>query len=244
METGELKELFVKLLSGDIEDRELRKFLIYLGNLLKKAGNHLSGESENNILDRIAILKGYRENFLEDTVQDFVCHLLSKKKYFMELAQEERGLKSYLWTSARNFLIDTYRTLSRGAVHVRAGEIVKEEEVNQEEVLDILSKETERIRSFEMAELESLILSVISQEEIKYLCYALDSKRYSCLWGSRSKDAIYKDVSRKKGDLFKRIGEALRSAEVDEELFQEFIKVRLSGWCEELRSKYCEEDKG
>ncbi len=244
MEAQELKDLLEKLLDGRLGGREFKTLFLYLRNLISSVGNHVSEELRKkkgldeipvNILERIASFRGYEEDPLEDLTRDFICHLLSKKVYFKGVLEIEANVRPYLWATVRNFLIDSYRACMKSITIV-----VREDAVNAKERS---AKELRRIRELELIEIENLVKRTISGEEVKYLCYMLDSKRYSCLWGDRSKDAVYKDVSRKRKEIFRKIGEALVSEQVDEDLFSEFLRVKLSGWCEDLRSKFCKEEE-
>ncbi|WP_457600212.1 hypothetical protein [Hydrogenivirga sp.] len=240
MEEKELTGLLEALLEGRIEKKELNRLGIYLLNFLRSVSRHLSEElrrrSESETIPESLFYKfAYSEEGRKDLLHEFLTHLISKKHLLLEKLRAGSGIKAYLWQMAKNFMIDLWKKNLKK--ELSAESIDNDEEGKKP--LEI--EDSSYMESLELIEIEGLVLSVVKEDEIKYLCYFLKSDRYMCLWGNKSKDAIYKDVSRKKDALLQRLGEVLSGNGVSEEAFSEFVKVRLSGICEELRSKYCKE---
>lgn len=208
-----------------MEAEEFRELLrsLFEGTISKadyhKLFRYLAGIANKITSDRFS----YEE--ISEITHDFIVKLLESKGKFTFLLDEPGSLQAYVVTSFKNFIFD----------HMRKAKYF--------EILDSdLVSDPRIIRVYELEELEEVFRKKIKPEKVKYFCYKLDSKRYKCLWRGRSENAIYKDVSRNKR-VIEEFGDELRKLGVSEELLEEFIKVKLSKICEELRSELCEEEK-
>ena len=257
MEQKRLRTLLKALIEKSIDKGELLELSEYLFNMLRHTSKNLAREFEKSLPESdgedthggvdfwstLLSWKGYIGSDGREIIEDFLVYMLLKRHSIEVALESHENIKAYLYNVARSFLVDTYRRLSREIRFIRLSDFMEEdEETSHEEMLDSLSKEKKKVRAYEFIELECLVRGCIQEGELKYLCYQIDSDRYKCLWGNKSKDAIYKDVSRKKGKVNERLRNALVSAGVGEELFKEFVDKVMSGWCEEMRSKYCKEE--
>jgi DNA-directed RNA polymerase specialized sigma24 family protein len=242
MEDRELTELLKALFENRIEEKDFNRFGFYLLNLMRRASSHLAEDLKRRKESEFAprsLFSGFGENEEDnkELLYEFLTHLISKKNHFLDLMERGERIKAYLWQVARNFMIDLWKRKVRKELVTESIDKEQEEERPRE------LKDEDALLSFEILEVELLVLSVIEEEEFKYLCYSLNSERYLCLWGNKSKDAVYKDVSRKRERVLQKLGKALHENGVTEELFGNFVRIRLSEICEELRSKHCEESK-
>ncbi|QWK20601.1 MAG: hypothetical protein KNN13_04595 [Hydrogenobacter thermophilus] len=242
MEDRELTELLKALFENRISEKDFSRLGFYLLNLMRKVSSHLAEELRRRKESEFApksLFSGFGENEEDkkELLHEFLTHLISKKHHFLDLMERGEGIKAYLWQVARNFMIDLWKRKLRRELATESIDEEKEEERPRE------IKDEDALLSFEILEIEQLVLSVIEEEELKYLCYSLSSERYLCLWGNKSKDAVYKDVSRKREKVLQKLGKALHENGVSEELFGDFVRIRLSELCEELRFKHCEERK-
>ena len=220
MEAKEFRELVRSLFKGNIKGTEYDKLFFYLAGILKRQGG--------NRLPR---------NEIPEVTRGFIVKLYAEKDKFMNLMEDPAGLRAYIGVTAKNFLCDYFRLKNRDKA-IPESEIdpnigKRPEYINRVPDLKI-------IRKYELLELEDVFNKKVKPEEIKYFCYLYDSKRYKCLWGDKSDDAIYKDVSRKK-HIVEEFGEEIKKLRVSEELMEEFIKNKLSEICEKLRSEICKE---
>ncbi len=240
MEDRELGRLLTALFEKSLSKKDFDKLGLYLLNLLRNTANHLAEDlrkkkGSEEVPASLFSKLGSGEEERKELLQEFITHLISKSHYFHGLLEKPEGVKAYLWRVAKNFIIDMWRKQVRMSITTES--IDKE---NEEDKTKDIRDET-YLLNLEILEVEDLVRSAVGEEDFKYLCYFLNSKRYMCLWNKKSKDAIYKDVSRKKDKVLQKLGQALSENGVSEELFKDFVKVRLSGICEDLRSKYCKE---
>ncbi len=220
MKAKEFGELVRSLFEGNIGRAEYDKLFLYLGGILRKQGGDKLSRKE-----------------IAEVTQGFIVKLFSEKDKFMGLMEDPAGLRAYIGVAAKNFLCDYFRLKNRDKA-IPESEIdfnrgKRPEYINRVPDLKI-------IRKYELLELEDVFNKKVKPEEVKYFCYLYDSKRYKCLWGDKSDDAIYKDVSRKKY-IFEEFREEIKKLQVSEELMEEFIKTKLSEICEKLRSEICKE---
>lgn len=240
MEDRELARLLTALFNKSIDKKDFNKLSLYLLNLLRNVSSHLAEDlrrkkgGEELPMSLFSKL-GSGEEEKRELLQEFIAHLISKNYHFLGVLGKQRGVKAYLWRVAKNFMIDLWKKQVKRNITM---ESIDEE--NEEGKRGDIKDET-YLLNLEIFEVEELVRSTISEEDFKYLCYLLNSERYVCLWGNKNKGAIYKDVSRKKERVLQKLEQALSDNRVSEELFGDFVRVRLSGMCEELRSKYCEE---
>ena len=240
MEDRELGRLLTALFNKSIGKNDLDKLGLYLLNLLRNAADHLAEDlrKKKEIEEVPASLfskLGSGEEERKELLQEFIAHLISKSYYFHGLLEKQEGTKAYLWRVAKNFMIDTWRKQVKRDITTES----IDKETEEDKAKDI--RDETYLLNLEILEVEDLVRSAVSEEDFKYLCYFLNSERYMCLWNKKSKDAIYKEVSRKKDRVLQKLGQALSENGVSEELFKDFVRVRLSGICEDLRSKYCKE---
>ena len=247
MDAREFRDLVNSLIEGDIGEGDYNRLLGYLAGIFRKLsevlGRKLSEESGSSVMSLISILS--REyptsaEFLSELSRDFVVHLLRKRNRLTPYLDNPRSLKSYVVSSARNFLLDRYRAYRTRVVLQKESEMTNEE---RERPLENFADWEESLKAYELAEVEELFRKKVPEENIKYFCYFYNSKRYICLWEGKSKSAVYKEVERKGKKVVEDFGLELRRLGVLEELVDEFIKLRLSAICEELRFKYCKEEK-
>jgi len=235
LEEDRLRELLLKLLRGDLGSPESRELLDYLENLLKLAsrrlGERLRREQESQEIPSSLVDILLEENPVEDLVQEFILHLLSKKRPILTRLEDSSNIRGYLLRCAENFLIDLHRSTKRHLPLQETGESERGGGVEEE------------IQLQELFELEELFLSRFRQEDLKYVCYLLSSARYKCLWKDRSDSAIYKDVERNRKRIVELLRLIVKEAGADRELWQEFIRLRLSAICEDIRSKECGEER-
>ncbi len=220
MEAKEFGKLVKSLFEGSIGKAEYDKLFLYLGGILRKQGGDKLSRKE-----------------IAEVTQGFIVKLLSEKYKFMSLLEDPAGLRAYIGVTAKNFLCDYFRLKGKDRAipesEMDPGHGKRPEYINRVPDLKI-------IRKYELLELEDVFNKKVKPEEVKYFCYLYDSKRYKCLWGDKSDDAIYKDVSRKK-HIVEKFGKEIKELKVSEELMEEFIKNKLSEICEKLRSEICKE---
>ncbi len=220
MEAKEFGELIGSLFKGDIGRADYDKLFSYLAGILRKQGGNRLSRKE-----------------IAEVTRGFIVKLLSEKDKFMSLMENPASLRAYIGVTAKNFLCDYFRSKERDKAipesEMDPGQGKRPEYINRIPDLKI-------IRKYELLELEEFFNKKVKPEEVKYFCYLYDSKRYKCLWGDKSDDAIYKDVSRKK-HIVEEFGQEIKKLKVSEELMEEFIKNKLSEICEKLRSEICRE---
>ncbi len=255
MEVQRLRELLGRLLEGSLSDKEYSELTSYIAGMVKNISNRLGYElkeksaSENmpkSILEAIGGFLPQGENPLSFVVSELIVHLLKKREKLSVLVKRGENVNGYLAVLIRNLLIDIYNRLKKN-VPLAYEDSMKGEEDNRdvEDIARSLNPEAcvTTILEYELIELEELLLSVLEEEEIKYVCYKKDSKRYKCLWKDKSDAAIYQDVRRKGEKVLNKLSKALSDAGVSRELLDEFSQTRLSGICEELRLKICGEEE-
>lgn len=225
MEAEEFRDLLESFFEGTVDNKGYKKLFSYLAGILRRKG-------ANNL--------DYDE--IGEIVRDFMVKLLENRDKFLVLKDDPAGLRSYVGKSLKNFLIDYIRIRKKKKVRIQ--ELFETDLTGKDGYESLVEKVEEQyfVRAYELAELENIFRREVETENIKYFCYLLDSKRYKCLWGEKSADAIYQDVSRKR-HIVEEFGRKLRELAVSEELMRVFINMRLSKICEELRSKLCEEEK-
>lgn len=220
MEAEKFRDLLRSFLEGTIDRKSYASLFSYLAGILRKKG---AGNLEH---DEVG-----------DIVRDFMVKLLENRHRFASLMDDPQGLRSYVGKALKNLYIDYLRKN-------RKRELLETELKGDNERESSIERNTrDLIQACELVELESLFRKEVRPENVKYFCYLLDSKRYRCLWGDRSADAVYQDVFRKKHTV-EEFGRKLKELNVSDELVREFIKKVLSAICEELRSKVCKEEHG
>ena len=248
-----------KLLQGELQKEdytffrwELRKLLRYTANKLAAGRQQKEGSSVRNLLEVICE-KENEYSCLEELISEFTVHLLKKKESYIHLLGQPRRCYSYIGTMARNFILDLWREKkkeikiseptaegeSKGdgdyAQQVKEGEILIKEQKSK------LAKDPELL-VYELILLKELFEKEVPRKEVKYFCYFLlrnGKKIYSCLWGNKSKEAIYKDISRKRKKVLAFLEKLKTEYAVSRELMEEFVRTILSEKCEELRSSNC-----
>ncbi len=217
---GDLKESFVRFLSGNFTERD---FLIVKNFLIKEAERLISVYS--------------LEEDKEEVVSEFIKHILEKAYYFQELANTGRLSIGYIRTSFRNFIIDIVRT-KLITVSIDEG-IEKHGSSFEKKLLERnLVELEERIELLEFAEKFALMFE---EEEIKILCYLYD-RSYKCFWRNKTETALYKHVSRNKRKVIEKLRELSHVLKTSPEILEKFLLIYLSKECEKLRSIYCKED--
>lgn len=233
---------------------ELQIFRNFLRHLLKRNALNLSSKLENElgteVKNLLEFICGMEEtsSCLNDLVSELLAHILKKKKSFDHLFGNDKACYSYIATMARNFLIDRWKEKIRRLKLVELGSSPGGEREEFQEKLkegEILPKRLEEeISRFELVELKEIFEREISPQDMKYFCYLLvreGKKLYTCLWGKKSKDAIYKDVSRKRAKVIAFLEKLRDEYGVSLKLMEAFVRTVLSEKCEQLRSTLCKE---
>jgi len=236
LERERLKELLIGLFEGSLGARHYAELSLYLRNLLAHASKHLgeslrrsrsSGEVPVDLFAYLLSRQPRREGEdpAEDLVRDFTLHLLGRKGAVLSAMESGRNPKGYLLTCAKNFLVDMWRKERiRSLTTQEAGE---EEPKGQ----------SGEVRQLELLELEVTFLRKVKEKDLKYVCYLMDSKRYKCLWKGKSDSSVYKDVERNRERILAILKEVAAESGADRDLWNEFVRVRLSALCEGLRLK-------
>ncbi len=219
MEAERLRDLLRSFFEGTIDRKDYNSLFRYLAGILKKKG-----------------ASGLDYGEVGEIVRDFMIKLLENRDKLLSMMDNPAGLKAYIGTALKNFLIDHLRKKKK-KIHE-----ILEADLRSEDNRESLVEKSRFVKNYELTEIEEVFKKEVKPENVKYFCYLLDSKRYKCLWGNKSMDAIYQDVSRKKR-IVEEFGRRLKELKVSEELVREFINTRLSEICEDLRSKLCEEEK-
>jgi hypothetical protein len=246
VERARLNQLIEKLLRDNLTQREYEELTGYLAGMIGRVAETIAYELKRkgkadempiNILRSIERFLPQGERALSYAVGETILHILKRKSRFLELLNEGGNLKAYLGVVVKNLLLDIYRSMSRNAL------LISEEDMDTDERRETypLNRDAykKELLAYEIAEIEDLITKTLEPEELKYLCYKKDSKRYKCLWLGKSDDAIYQDVRRKGDKVLEKLREALIGEGIDREVLEEFSRVRLSEMCEELRLKKC-----
>jgi hypothetical protein len=252
-----LKKLFR---DGNLSRPELKALYAELRTTLKFAGavatemlqKRFFKEQEGNFVRNLLEIICQRERLdintcLDELVDELIVKLLqSNFKVALENLNEKACL-NYLTTAVKNFLIDRWRKKYIEVVEfdnsgdensksfgekVREGEILKDENPKSE------------IETLELLELEEIFSQKVSPQDLKYFCYHLVSKgkeHYRCLWGDKSKDAIYKDANRKKKLVVEFLEKLRDYYGFDYDIVQRFIRIKLSELCEKQRLEICKE---
>ena len=229
---------------------ELRKLLRYTANKIRVKLEKKYGSSVRNLLELLCE-KEDENSCLEELISEFTVHLLRKKESYIHLLGQPRRCYAYIGTTARNFLLDRWREKKKELDIVepspRKGEDedfvhqAKEGETLTKEQKSRYAKDSEPL-AHELILLKELFEKEVPPEEVKYFCYFLmrnGTKIYACLWGNKSKDAVYKDASRKKNRVLAFLEKLKNEYAVSRELMEEFVRIILSEKCEELRSSLC-----
>ena len=222
MEAERLRDLLGAFFERTIDRKDYNSLFRYLAGILKKKG---------------ASSLDYDE--IGEIVENFMIKLLENRDKFISLMDDPSGLRAYVGTALKNFLVDHLRRKKNRIREVLEADLRSEDD---SESLVEKGDKGKLVKNYELTEIEEVFRKEVESENIKYFCYLLDSKRYKCLWGSKSTDAIYQDVSRKKR-VVEEFGNKLRELKISEDLVREFISIRLSEICEDLRSKLCKEEK-
>ncbi len=223
MEAKEFGELVKALFDGTIDNRRYQKLFSYLAGIINR-------KSKGNL--------NYQD--IKDLTSAFILKLLESKERISTLLSEPSELRAYISTSARNFLIDFLKKDKSRKFEIAESDMSQEEEEKTSFMDRVAAPEI--VRTYELMELKETFKKKVKTENVKYFCYMLDSKRYKCLWGNKSDDAIYKDVSRKRR-VVEEFGDELKRLGITRELMLEFTKVVLSETCEKLRLELCKEVK-
>ena len=232
-----------------LTEKELLLFRKVLKNLLKRTTLQLSSQLEKELEVEVKNLlealcgKEETEGCLNDLVSEFLVHLIKKKRSFEHLLGNDKVCYSYVATIARNFLLDRWREKKRRIKTLELSTNSEEEKGDFQAKLkegEIRTKPLEEeINRLELVELKEIFEREISPDDVKYFCYLLvkDGKKlYACLWGNKSRDAIYKDVSRKKKKVIAFLEKLRDEYGVSFELMEAFVRTILSEKCEQLRS--------
>ncbi len=223
MEAERLRDILRTFFEGTIDRRDYNDLFRYLAGILKKKG---AGSLD------------YYE--VGEIVRDFMIKLLENRDKFLFMMEDPPGLRAYIGTALKNFLVDYLRKKKKRIREVPEANLRSDDD--RESLLE-KGEKGQLVKNYELTEIEEVFRKEVEPENVKYFCYLLDSKRYKCLWGNKSTDAIYQDVSRKKR-VVEEFGKKLRELKVSDELVREFINTKLSEICEDLRSKLCKEEKG
>ena len=248
MGSGSIEVLFEKLLLGEIEEKEYASLFVYVSRVVERTAQKLSYELQKkegletqpiSILGAIGRFLPEGEDSVNFVTEELILHILKKKRLLLEVLKDG-NFKAYFGVMVKSFIVDIYRKLTRGIETLNPNDS-QEEETEEERALYRANPQSykSQILAYELIELKELILDSLGEEEIKYLCYSKDSKRYKCLWGSKSEDAIYQDVRRKGKKVLEKFRTILIEAEVSKELLEELSKSWLSDMCEELRLEKC-----
>ncbi len=223
MREERFKELLESFIDGTIKEKEYKEFQAYLFGIIKNIGIKFEVE-ENTVYIQI--------------YENLEIKILQKREHFLKLINSGENVKGYLVTVIKNLFKDEFARRKKD-IFLKSVKIedMTEEEEDENRVLDRIAKKNNDILA--LMELEDLILKFFPPEELKYLCYKLDSKKYKCLWGNKSQDAIYQDVRRNSEKVLEKLRNILKENSVSEELFEEFLYSRLSDLCESLRSDIC-----
>lgn len=221
--------LLKKLYSSEFDQKDYDMLTRYLGGMLSKIASRIQtkGEKSGTMIELISKFESQTSlETMQNIVSDFIAHLIKKRyRYESVLKNEPEKLNGYIARSLTNFLIDHYR---RSVLR----QLVKEDRDNP--------SEDELLKDIEAFQIKKLILNVLKGDELKYVCYKIDPKRYSCFWHGKSKEAMYQDVRRKGKEVLRRLGLAIDKAGITPDGFEIFAKKYLSEMCENLRLKICE----
>ncbi len=245
----DLKTLLTKLYNNTLKDHEYKKLIEELIKMFIKVSNSF----KTPLLEKIAKLRCWqKKDVYEDVVKDFIVILLKNRKRFEKMLKaSEQELRAYIKRSIGNYLVD----MSRKKLHyylIESGLFKENQEEAPNRPIDTLGKhkeedslnnkvEEEILHKIEVNCVRDIFFEVINEEEIKYFCYRLDSKRYKCLWGNKSRDAMYQDVKRKSNSTYSKFLKAIKENDISEDAVREFIRIYMSKICEDLRLKICKE---
>ncbi len=222
MEAEKLRDLLRAFFERTIDRKDYDSLFRYLAGILKKKG---------------AGSLNYGE--VGEIVRDFMIKLLDNRDKFLSMMDDPTKLRAYIGTALKNSLVDHLKKKKR-IREVLEADLRGED--NRESLVE-KGEKSQLVKNYELTEIEEVFRKEVKPENVKYFCYLLDSKRYKCLWGDKSTDAIYQDVSRKRR-VVEEFGRKLRDLRISDELVREFINTKLSEICEDLRSKLCKEEKG
>jgi DNA-directed RNA polymerase specialized sigma24 family protein len=222
-----------KLINQSITSKEYSLLIGYLINIIRKTAIKYN------------IPSPYWEENIEDIANEIILNIINKALLWRKILTQ-KDCKGYLYITIRNYLLDIYRKRERIKSERLFYQFIDSEgkEVSEE---DILPSEDYRSEiSEELIDLIEDFKNKIGKDEIKYFCYFLlpnGKKLYKCLWGNKSKDAIYQDAKRKRDKVVIPLLEEWARLGVERETVELFIKTHLSEICEKLRSFYCREEK-
>lgn len=233
MEPGRFRELIFKILDGRITEKEYKELSNYTAGIIKKVSSRLAqnhgGVSNKSVVELLMDNFNYGEykEAYKHIFEELIIKILSKKNILYQKELSDAEFKKYVVSMLYNLIIDLKRDLTK---------TIKTEKDAKETIIESAKKE---IYELARIELSHSIEGSIQEDDIKYLCYLLSSKRYKCLWTGKKESAIYQDVRRNKERVLKILGEIINDLNLDEEVYEEVIKPVLSEICEELRNKKC-----
>jgi len=224
-----------KLINQSMTSKEYTSFIGYLINIIRKTATKYN------------IPPDYWEEDIEDIANELVINIINKSQLWVKiLSQGIKPCKNYLYTTIKNHLLDICRKKEKINHERPFYQFVDNEgkEVSEEAI--VASEDYRSNVSEDLIDLVEDFRTKISENQIKYFCYFLlpnGKKLYKCLWGDKSKDAIYQDAKRKRDKVVIPLLEEWARLGVERETVELFIKTYLSEICEKLRSLYCKEEK-
>jgi len=251
-------ELIKKLKEGEISPKEYLQLRLWLCYVTLKTGSSLdlvlkkeerTSLPENILKSICGEVPDCRKG--SDCVEDLVSGIIAKlTPYFAKLTEMgTRQCRAYIYRTVKSHLVEAYRerkkrlaepSLEDTLFYTEEGKEVSREEVVSSSLLTELLKNLPS----EVLELVEDFEKSIPYGNLKYFCYLLlpeGKKLYKCLWGDKSEEAVYKDVSRKRKLVLDYLS-SLNKAGYSMETVELFIKTYLSALCEFLRYKYCKEE--
>jgi len=228
----QFRELIFKLLNGDIKKREFEILKNYTKGIIRNVSAKLAhkhgGSTGRNILE---LLKddqslGTKEP-LDYVFEELLIKIFSKKEILIRKQLDDIAFKKYVNTMIYNLIADLMRSRSK-AIPLKTDK--------GEKAIEKIRDDVFRIVRFE---LKHSILNSLTEDDIKYLCYLLSSRRYKCLWTGKKESAIYQDVKRNKEKALNNLRGIIHDLNLDEEAYEDVIKPVLSEICEDLRNKKC-----
>ena len=233
MEPGRFRELIFKILDGRITEKEYEELSNYTAGIIKNVSSRLAqnygGASNKSVVELLIANFNYGEykEAYKHIFEELIIKILYKKNMLYQKELSDTEFKKYVVSMLYNLIIDLKRDLTK---------TIKTQEDAKETIIESAKKE---IYELARIELSHSIKGSIQEDDIKYFCYLLSSKRYKCLWTGKRESAIYQDVRRNKERVLKILSEIINDLNLDEEVYEEVIKPVLSEICEELRNKKC-----
>ena len=232
MEPGHFRKLILKIFNGTINEKEYKELSNYMIGIIRKVSNNLAqkhgGPGNRTVIELLMNHLGCNDKEACNYIyEEFIIKILNKKQILSDSGLSNNKFKNYVVSMIYNLIIDLRREFTRKIK-------IKQEE--GEKIINSLKKE---IYDIARIEFKQSLIETFGEDDLKYICYLLSSKKYKCLWAEKKENAIYQDVRRNKERVLKVLGGLIRDLNLDEEVYEDVIKPVLSEICEELRNKKC-----